>query len=416
MPVLNIPKADFNLRQDVVFIFDLLKLKPDTLLFLDDPDLDLAAIQASGRLDLTLVDHNVLAARQAALDLSISSIVDHHVNEDKYPHVKKKNIHLVGSCASLIAEIAMAKGIEARDPSGGGSGDGGGGDVVVAPPLPVTSAAIAAVHALAHVNPALTPVQAAAYALGFLAGKLGGAEAGSAAAATEAAATPAAAAAAAAAARDGREARSGLEMNISKAEAWMLLSAILIDTINHDPTAGRGTLIDAEMSAALSAHAGVTDTNELYHELFKAKQDVDALSADELLRKDFKEYLVAGLKIGIAAVPAPITTVLDKPDGRSCHDGFCGSKGLDVLLVMTAYEHAETQAFTREIAAYVRPDHAAQLPALQTLLLGGGLGLEPLAPSNLWPTAVAYTQKEIKQSRKKIAPLIKTFVPVASSM
>lgn len=66
MPVLNIPKADYNLRQDVVFIFDQLKIDPDALIFLDDPLLNLAALQASSRLKLTLVDHNVLAARQAS--------------------------------------------------------------------------------------------------------------------------------------------------------------------------------------------------------------------------------------------------------------------------------------------------------------------------------------------------------------
>ena len=66
VPVLNIPKADYNLRQDVVFIFDQLKIDPDALIFLDDPLLNLAALQASSRLKLTLVDHNVLAARQAS--------------------------------------------------------------------------------------------------------------------------------------------------------------------------------------------------------------------------------------------------------------------------------------------------------------------------------------------------------------
>jgi exopolyphosphatase len=67
MPLLNIAAADFNLRQDIVFVFNQLQLDTANVLFLDTPTADLAALHAAGRLDLILVDHNALANRQAGL-------------------------------------------------------------------------------------------------------------------------------------------------------------------------------------------------------------------------------------------------------------------------------------------------------------------------------------------------------------
>jgi len=314
VPLLNIPKADLNLRRDVVFVFEQLELNPDDLLFIDDPAVDLHALQAAGRLSLALVDHNVLAGRHSELGSSVTSILDHHVDEKKYPHVAVQEIRPVGSCTALVAEKAL------------------GPD---------------------NVPPA-----------------------------------------------------------ISKAEGHMLLATILIDTINLDKASGRGTDTDFSMAAKLAALAGVADPDALYQELFKAKQDVATLNANELLRKDYKEYRIAGLKLGIASVPVPLATLLAKEDAQECHAAFCSQNAIDILLVMTAFLDAETGAFTREIAAHVVQEHAAQLEGVQSLLLGGGLGLETLALQNLWPKAIAYAQKELRMSRKKIAPLMKTFVPV----
>jgi hypothetical protein len=205
-------------------------------------------------------------------------------------------------------------------------------------------------------------------------------------------------------------------MAISRAEAHMLLSAVLLDTINMNPVSGRGTQLDFDIADKLAAHAGVTNTTSMYDELFTAKQDVAALTANELLRKDYKEYVAGGLKIGIASVPTPLTNLLAKPDGPNAHEVFCAGNGLDVLIVMAAYNNPDTQAFTRELICLTTPPHTStHLPALQALLLGADLGLELLIPANLWTAAAAYTQTNIKASRKVVAPLILTYRQSESS-
>ena len=58
LAVLNIPRAEFPLRTDNVFLLRESGLSQDYPVFRNE--LDLAALHRAGRLDLTLVDHNLL--------------------------------------------------------------------------------------------------------------------------------------------------------------------------------------------------------------------------------------------------------------------------------------------------------------------------------------------------------------------
>lgn len=58
VPLLNIRHSDLILRSDNLCLLRLTRLPPDLLLFRDQ--LDLQALHRAGRLQLTLVDHNVL--------------------------------------------------------------------------------------------------------------------------------------------------------------------------------------------------------------------------------------------------------------------------------------------------------------------------------------------------------------------
>lgn len=58
MPVLNIPRAEFPLRSDSIFLLRETGLSQDYLLFRDE--VDLHGLHKNKQLTLTLVDHNVL--------------------------------------------------------------------------------------------------------------------------------------------------------------------------------------------------------------------------------------------------------------------------------------------------------------------------------------------------------------------
>lgn len=105
LPLLNLYREEIELRKDVLYLFQLLQISVEDLLFLDD-QIPLDRLFDQDRLRLTLVDHNVLRPRQEHLSKAVERIVDHHVDENKeYPLLKNENklIAIVGSAATLVA-------------------------------------------------------------------------------------------------------------------------------------------------------------------------------------------------------------------------------------------------------------------------------------------------------------------------
>ena len=61
-PLINIPRADFKLRTEAVYLFKEAGVDIDQLLFIEDVDLE--KLKAGSNLKLILVDHNKLASSQ----------------------------------------------------------------------------------------------------------------------------------------------------------------------------------------------------------------------------------------------------------------------------------------------------------------------------------------------------------------
>ncbi len=78
--------------------------------------------------------------------------------------------------------------------------------------------------------------------------------------------------------------------------AGLMLSAILSDTVNFkSPTC---TDEDKKAVAELKEIAGVSDTDELFMEMLKAKSSVDGVPAKDLLNRDYKDFDMNGNKVG----------------------------------------------------------------------------------------------------------------------
>jgi manganese-dependent inorganic pyrophosphatase len=78
--------------------------------------------------------------------------------------------------------------------------------------------------------------------------------------------------------------------------AGLMLAAILSDTVNFkSPTC---TDADKKAVAGLKEIAGVTDTDELFMEMLKAKSAVDGYAAKDLLNRDYKDFDMNGNKVG----------------------------------------------------------------------------------------------------------------------
>ena len=89
VPVFNIPRQDFCLRTEAVFLFKQFHLDHDFFTFIED--IELETLMETKKLKLTLVDHNVLAQAQKYLETAVIEIlgecVSKHYRSALYKHV-----------------------------------------------------------------------------------------------------------------------------------------------------------------------------------------------------------------------------------------------------------------------------------------------------------------------------------------
>jgi len=105
VPLINIPRADFKLRTEAVFLFEEAGVDIDNLIFAED--LDLSEMNAKNLLSLVLVDHNKLSSAHGNLLNSITGILDHHADEKNYPEGIYTDIRPVGSASTIVGEFFL---------------------------------------------------------------------------------------------------------------------------------------------------------------------------------------------------------------------------------------------------------------------------------------------------------------------
>ncbi|NXU46915.1 PRUN1 Exopolyphosphatase, partial [Drymodes brunneopygia] len=102
VPVLNIPRSELALRSETAFLLRARGLPAAALVCRDE--LDLQGLQRAGLLSLTLVDHHVLPAADAALEEAVVEVLDHRPLERRRPAPCRVTVEPVGSCATLVTE------------------------------------------------------------------------------------------------------------------------------------------------------------------------------------------------------------------------------------------------------------------------------------------------------------------------
>ncbi|KAM6910540.1 exopolyphosphatase PRUNE1 [Xenentodon cancila] len=113
LPMLNIRRSDLVLRSDNINLLQQTGLSPDLLLFRDQ--LDLRVLYRTGRLWLTLVDHNVLPSSDSDLEGAVVEVIDHHLMERESSPSCPVTVEMVGSCATLVTERIIQKAPEILD-------------------------------------------------------------------------------------------------------------------------------------------------------------------------------------------------------------------------------------------------------------------------------------------------------------
>jgi exopolyphosphatase len=301
VPVINIPRQDFKLRTEAVYLITQAGIDPEHLVFADE--IDLQSLQAQRKLSVVLVDHNRLAAPQEPLSDAVTGIIDHHRDEELFPAASPRIIEPVGSVATLIAERMLA---EKKD-------------------------------------------------------------------------------------------------LVSDGVALLLLGTILLDTVNLDPEAQRATEKDINTVETLLSITGV-DRKQLFDDLQREKFNVSALDTPDLLRKDYKEWKLGSVTLGIASVLLPITDWVAKDSSLPASMGaYAKERSLDVLISMNAYT---APAFTRELAVYCENEELRN--RLLSFLMESELQLKEITASGS-EAASYYHQGHLGYSRKKLQPLLSDF-------
>eukprot|EP01087_Luapelamoeba_hula_P019813 TRINITY_DN6621_c0_g1_i1.p1 TRINITY_DN6621_c0_g1~~TRINITY_DN6621_c0_g1_i1.p1 ORF type:complete len:460 (-),score=92.31 TRINITY_DN6621_c0_g1_i1:83-1270(-) len=103
VPLINIPRDDFSLRTEAVWLFKKAGVDVSALVFLDE--LDLHTVAAKYKLHILLVDHNQLGSAQEWLAPYVEEIIDHHAAQNLYKSTLKHTVvEPTGSACTLVAE------------------------------------------------------------------------------------------------------------------------------------------------------------------------------------------------------------------------------------------------------------------------------------------------------------------------
>ena len=349
IPLLNLPRDRIPLRPEFSLVCEQAGIKPTNLITLDDLSVD---VLSSSTTHWLLVDHNRLTGQLRAVPQEkVVGVIDHHDDEQFVPHVsdpQPRIIEKAGSCTSLVVGFCRS------------SWDA----------ISSTSLTAGAAHG------------------------------------------------------QGESAiNDGAFTQIWDAQtAKLAMSSILIDTANLTAP-GRVEQIDRDAVAYLEAKINLSpkdakswDRQQFYDQVKEAKADIGGLTLPDILEKDYKQWNEGNLILGISSVVKDLAFLVGKSESATflqSLDSFMQKKGLTIFAIMTT-STSETGVFQRQLLLQAKASAVKQIEAF--LLKVEELKLEEIEFDNIdhqsdmrttdmWRKA--WWQKEIRISRKQVAPMLR---------
>ena len=204
--------------------------------------------------------------------------------------------------------------------------------------------------------------------------------------------------------------------------ARLALAPILIDTTNLTNDY-KVTPVDVKAAKYLESfiQADPTrkfDREDYFQRITAAKNDIGGLSLSNILRKDYKQWTVAGTtNLGISSVVKDIQFLIDKAGGKAkffaTMKDFARERNLSMYSIMTASQKDGT--FGRELLIWALDERgvytAERFEADSKEKLGlqqWGDGTLDLRDDAQWRRC--WQQHKVENSRKQIAPMLKTYM------
>ncbi|KAL8754091.1 MAG: hypothetical protein Q9199_004589 [Rusavskia elegans] len=364
IPLLNIPAADIRLRPEFYTVFRHANIDASHLLTLDDLLDDKGTALKPENTRIILVDHNSLQGELGKkYTARVQGVVDHHEDERRIGPDTSPEPRVIEKCGSCTSLVVRTLKPSWESSTGGSS-----------------------------------LVSGAAHAQG-----------------------------------DSVENDASVTRTWDAQVAKMALASILIDTANLTAE-GKVEKVDIDAVRYLEAKINLSPQDaaqwcrtKFYECIDAAKRDIDALSFEDILRKDYKQWTENGLNLGVASVVKPLEFLAEKITGNPSEDkedqfvtgigDFMAARSLTVFSIMTTFTSSSGE-FRREL--YVQalsPGHAAAHRfaehAKEELKLEdhdvASLSEKPgsMQPSSEGPWRKIWLQKDVSKSRKQVAPLMR---------
>jgi exopolyphosphatase len=199
--------------------------------------------------------------------------------------------------------------------------------------------------------------------------------------------------------------------------AHLALAPILTDThklLDENKT----TDVDREAVTFLEDKVtkGSYDRSDYYDGLDALKSDLSSLSLRDILRKDYKEWDEAGLKLGTSSVPRDFDfLVRSKTDGDieglvEAMAAWSGERAIDLVAVMTTC--TKDGVFGRGLLLWARGSQAVEAARRFEKHFGQKLGLASWGHGRLGVNVEGdwrrcWDQSGVQFSRKQIAPMLR---------
>jgi exopolyphosphatase len=222
---------------------------------------------------------------------------------------------------------------------------------------------------------------------------------------------------------------SDSKLQLNREMAWPLLGVILLDTINMDPVANKGTSRDQQALRGLQEVLGMDSmqVKTFFDELSNAKLDPklwDSLTVTEALRFDYKKFPAVNqssqrtISIGFSSVLLPLESFCAKENLQMSILEFMEKCQVESLIVMSFYQEIETNKPMRELMVVEKSSNStATVTATATLSAYletcVDLQLTRLSSSTTLPDFTdigcvmnVFNQGNVKASRKQVAPIV----------
>jgi exopolyphosphatase len=197
---------------------------------------------------------------------------------------------------------------------------------------------------------------------------------------------------------------------LTKEFAQMLLSPILLDTSNISPKNSKTTKKDIEVAQYLISKFNI-DAGILFYTLHNEKHNISNFSACDILRKDYKEWIMGNYKTGFSSTNIPIEKwFLKEKNLIEVFGQFYTNNSLDIFIIMISY--TDMAVFKRELVLFSK--NSTIIDKLCSYLQENGSVLEKISIDESYITCSRqyinfFTQKNTAYSRKKLQPVINSF-------